>query len=335
MMNFTANIVKIFHEFTATLNNSGYAFFDIEAHIICVIILVILLNLHQNSSDHTHSRLIWSRLLFVQFVYCILKFFVILIDINLIPSLKALHSIFKISCSILFIYMCVLFFMYQKSNRNNFDVQNSLVKTAISTTIFAFLGLIQAINWKIPFMCYVLIILDSYMYINYALSLVSVDPLTKIHNRNGFFRNLSERMKKGELENFYVFVVDVDDLRKINASYGRTEGDKVLFLIAAALKKFRNQEHSCYVARYQGDKFLIGADIQNNEELELFEEHIKNYVANLSVSENLKYHLKVNIGRSKYEKFSNTETISGLISEADRNLYANKEQRIFSSMWQN
>ena len=56
--------------------------------------------------------------------------------------------------------------------------------------------LIQAMNWKIPLFCNAIMIADIYMYIRYSDSLVSIDPLTKILNRNGITFVLSEYIKK-------------------------------------------------------------------------------------------------------------------------------------------
>ncbi len=54
---------------------------------------------------------------------------------------------------------------------------------------------------------------------------------------------------------------------------------------------------------------------------------------NAGISERLPYHLRVSIGWAKYEAFSRTETISGLIGEADRALIDWKEQQKFQSVW--
>ena len=198
---------------------------------------------------------------------------------------------------------------------------------------FFLFGFLQALNWKVPLMCYAILASDMFVYINYTDSLVSVDPLTKISNRNGLIRYLDERMNKGDAENLHVFAVDIDDLGSVNAQYGRTEGDHALNVTADALKKFRNEEHSCYVSRYHSDEFMIAADIAGADELELFTEHIRNYISNASITRGLAYHLRVSIGCSHYEKYSRTETVMGLIEEADRLMTENKEQRKFQSIW--
>ena len=204
---------------------------------------------------------------------------------------------------------------------------------AIYPAFFVICGPLQTLNWKVPFLCYVIVIADIFVYISYADSLVSIDPLTEIPNKNGLMHELSERLRQANPELLHLFAADVEDLSVINSDYDRSEGDKILVMIAEALKKFRDEEHECFIAHYYGDEFILTADIQDDEERELFIEHIRNYISNASISSKLKRYIHVNIGWAKYEQFSKTETISGLIDEAERLLNENKEQRRFQNMW--
>lgn len=402
-MTFAEAVSRIPSEFAAVFKNSGYLLFNIEAHIVSIIILVILLARQQSSSDQTEARIAWIRLVFAQILYCLSEIFRVFADVNIIPksgvSKYAIESLnfALIGC------VCWLVFMYtelyQKSNFLK-SLKNKIIaalpfvlnviiilsspftglfmdiKTSTTGILFPLMSAVnlaylaaaagfavvrrrkmtryerdimpivagypaffavclplQALNWRMPIMCYAVVIADIFVYISNADSLVSIDPLTKIANRNGLMRSLSERFSRGNLESLYLFVVDVDDLASINSNYGRQEGDKALMLTAEALKKFRKEEHECYIAHYYGDEFILTSDIQDKEELDLFIEHIRNYISNMATANGLRYLLRVNIGWSKYEQFSKTETISGLIDEAVRVLNENKEQRRFQTLW--
>ena len=194
---------------------------------------------------------------------------------------------------------------------------------------FMVCGPLQDLNWRIPFMCYIIVISDIFVSISYSDSLISVDPLTKLPNKNSLMKQLSEHFRTGNPETLHVFAVDVDGLGRINGTYGRTEGNKVLILIADALTKFRKEEHKCYVFRYYGDEFILAANIENDEDRELFTEHIRNYVSNAAMSAKLPFHIRVTIGWAKYVPYSKTETISGLIDEAERILDDTREQASF------
>lgn len=214
---------------------------------------------------------------------------------------------------------------------------NAVIYPAV---LFIFL-IMQTISWKIPIFCGAVLVTNIFVYMRYTDSLVSIDPLTKIPNKNGMTKNLSEKLR--ELNNsdekefsktLYLFAVDVDILSSNNSDYNRFESDKNLIIIAAALKKFSEEAHQCYISRYYGSEFFIIAEIQDKDELELFTEHIRNYINNAATANGLHYHFRVNIGLAKYEKYSRLETISGLIEEADKMLNENKEQRKFQNLWQ-
>lgn len=396
---------RMWTEGVAVFTNTGYSLFNIEAHLVCITVLIILFNRQQNSSDQTEARITWSRLLFVQILYCMSGIFRVLVDIDIIPRNNFSQYIVTALMFGLFGCLCWLVFVYTvlyqnsdmlKSFRNKFlsllpfcfnvvilisspftgafiDISEPVMKNgalfplmfsinlgypvaavtlsvirrsrmnrherdtisiiSVFPAFFMICGSLQALNWRIPFMCYAIMISDIFVYINYADSLVSVDPLTKIPNRNGLMRSLADRMNRENLENLYLFAVDVDDLGNINSNYGRTEGDRALTVIAEALQKFRKEEHECYISRYYGDEFIITADIENDDELDLFTEHIRNYISNAVTHNELQYHLRVSIGHAKYEQYSRTETISGLIDEAVRMLNENKEQRKFQTLW--
>lgn len=201
---------------------------------------------------------------------------------------------------------------------------------AIFPAFFMVCGPLQDIEWRVPFLCYVIVVSDIFVYISYADSLVSVDPLTKIPNRNELMRVLAERMKQGGLESLHIFTADIDMLDEINSRYGRQEGDRVLVTVAEALKKFQAEEHSCQVSRYYGDEFILTADIEDSDERDLFAEHIRNYISNAAMSGNLPCRVHINIGWAKYEPYSRTETISGLIEEAEKMMRDEKELRRIS-----
>ncbi len=399
----TASI--LWEEGAAVFRNSGYSLFNIEAHIVCIIVLFILFFRQQNSSDQTEARVIWGRLLFVQIFYCFTGIVRVLVDVNIIPKFNvSQYAVTALNFGSL-ACMCWLTFLYielyQKSSllsslRNKIlialplvfslinlllspltgafiDISGETMQTgalyplmvaidflypaaavviasirrrkmgryerdsisiiAVYPAFIMVFGAVQAFNWKIPFLCYAIMISDIFVHINYADSLVSIDPLTKIPNRNGLIQNLAARLAGENAEGLYLFAIDIDDLSGINSSYGRPEGDRALTLIASALKKFRDEEHPCYISRYYSDEFIITSDITNDEELELFIEHIRNYISNAVMSSSTPYPLRVSIGYSRYEKYSRTETIAGLIDEADRMLEENKEQRRFQAIW--
>jgi diguanylate cyclase (GGDEF)-like protein len=83
------------------------------------------------------------------------------------------------------------------------------------------------------------------------------DALTNVYNR-GFFDEAIEKyvaMSKRSGRSICMMMVDVDHFKRVNDTYGHTEGDLVLQLIAAALSS--TLRVSDYVCRYGGEEFAI------------------------------------------------------------------------------
>ncbi len=393
------NLSRLIQDTAAAFNSSGYAFFTIEAHIFCAVILIILFFRQQNFSDQKEARIIWSKILFAQFLYCLAKIFRVLVDVNIINNSPFLQYIAAFINFALFGFISWLVLMYSElyqdskifdSLRNKIisalpfafnvimllltpftrlylDISGSVMKegsllylmltldllypvialflvysrgrnsnkyeiAAIYPALFLIFAPAQLLNPRVPFLCFAMILADLLVYINYVDSLISIDPLTKISNRNGFIRDLTHKFMTEDRENLYLFAIDIEDLSAINSKFGRLEGDKALIITAQALKNFSEHEYSCYIARYYGDEFMISANLNNNE-IEIFTERIRNYISNEAAKNNLKFFLRVNVGFAKYENYSRTETISGLINESVRSLNESREQRRFNTAW--
>ena len=310
---------------------------------VCICWLVfVYVELYQKSTlmnSLKNKILVVSPLIFTVIMLGIIPFTGLYSKITDEIMTSGTFFIFMFLMNLIYPLISLIFSIYRRKKMTKYE-RDTIPGIAIYyPAIFLICGPLQAFNWRVPFLCYAILVADIFVYINYADSLVSVDPLTKIPNKNGMIRYLSERLRElnnEENENedknlLYVFAVDIDGLGTINSHYGRSEGDKVLILTARALKKFRDEAHTCYASRYYGDEFMIIAEIQDKDELEIFVEHIKNYINNAAVSEGLPYHLRVNIGWSVYKKFSKTESISGLIEEAEKMLDEKREQkRVFN-----
>lgn len=421
------SLLRIWNETMSALVTTGYALFHIEAHVVCAIVLLFLLNHQINTSTQTEARVYFVRLLFAQFIYCLSSVFRVLVNIGIIAnSPMVAYTILAFN----FMSMHVaawLAFIYIETSQNSWllgSIKNKLftaIPLIIESAVFIFSPVagtaystatgslkignlftimmftaplyyliatvlavirrsrmsryerdtmdaveiypavlfvvicIQMINWKVPLFAYAVMVLDVYMYIKYSDSLVSIDPLTKILNRNGIVIMLTDELRKlneadkSETESatetdedeeaekpseLYVFAVDVDDSNSINPSYGRMDSDKVLITVAEALRKFADEAHESYIGRYHGDEFMLIAEIKDKNELDIFSEHVRNYISNEGIARRLPYHLHVNMGFAKYERYSKLETVSGLIEEATKNLAENKEQRKFQNFWE-
>jgi diguanylate cyclase (GGDEF)-like protein len=90
---------------------------------------------------------------------------------------------------------------------------------------------------------------------NLPLSLV--DDLTQLCNRRFIFNNMPKIITSDEIfsKKTSMFMIDIDNFKKINDTFGHLVGDMVLMELARIMKKTVAEKG--IVARYAGDEFLI------------------------------------------------------------------------------
>jgi diguanylate cyclase (GGDEF)-like protein len=85
----------------------------------------------------------------------------------------------------------------------------------------------------------------------------SHDPLTRLNNRRHFLERIQQEIVRATAagENFAVVFLDVDELKRINDTYGHLAGDALLREVSNALMDAVRGED--VVARYGGDEFVV------------------------------------------------------------------------------
>ncbi|MBS1695451.1 MAG: GGDEF domain-containing protein [Actinobacteria bacterium] len=91
------------------------------------------------------------------------------------------------------------------------------------------------------------------------------DPLTGLHNRRSFGRSAYELMMRhrGEARFLVVTMIDLDNFKHLNDTFGHAAGDEALIGVGAALEE--NCRHSAVIGRAGGEEFVI-ADIHAEPE---------------------------------------------------------------------
>ena len=86
--------------------------------------------------------------------------------------------------------------------------------------------------------------------------LVQMDPLTEALNRHAF-HSLLRRPEKGEAAKTSgsVAVIDIDNLKPINDTFGHTIGDKAIRAVARAMRSLVRADDMLF--RWGGDEFLV------------------------------------------------------------------------------
>ena len=152
------------------------------------------------------------------------------------------------------------------------------------------------------------------------------DPLTTVYNRRFGILFLKHEMKKIDRAGGVVtlFVIDVNNLKKVNDTCGHGSGDKLLRLVAERLKKeIREYDIVC---RIGGDEFIVafsGTGLQNASGI------IERVRLGLEKEYNEEFKeigVDFSYGGVEYNKYK-YNTFEEFLHEADERMYKDKKRR--------
>jgi diguanylate cyclase (GGDEF)-like protein/PAS domain S-box-containing protein len=153
-----------------------------------------------------------------------------------------------------------------------------------------------------------------------------IDELTKAYNRRGFMTLGEQQIKvahrtKKEMSLFYA---DLDDLKKINDSFGHDEGDAVLVEATALLRDaFRDSD---IIARLGGDEFAVLAiDVAEGKATTLAR-RLRDKIAARNSRPGQKYPISFSMGTARYDP-DKPCSLAELLTVADKKMYQDKSAR--------
>jgi len=149
-----------------------------------------------------------------------------------------------------------------------------------------------------------------------------MDFLTQLPNRRRFVRALKDSLRNHKEKNypFSLIVLDIDDFKKINDTYGHSGGDTVLKEIAYILKNYLRA--NTVIGRLGGEEFAILIPGINGKKAKHIAERIRKVLENRSISyKNKTIKVTASFGVTESVKKDTPESI---IDRADKALYKAK-----------
>ena len=165
-----------------------------------------------------------------------------------------------------------------------------------------------------------------------VLRISRLDPLTEVLNRKALVEEMEVQLQKANRKegSLSLIMVDIDDFKQVNDTYGHDTGDRVIDVLKDVLLEAAGSRH--FVGRFGGDEFIVACiDITEAESVTLAE-HIL-----LAVSEKGKafgdLQLHVSAGVSSSDTLEGTLSPDRLLTQADQMLYRAKrggKNQVFS-----
>ena len=149
------------------------------------------------------------------------------------------------------------------------------------------------------------------------------DLLTDLNNKMATERKIREYIEKYPDKQGVLFVLDVDNFKKINDTMGHAFGDEVLRNLAVRLQSmFRATD---IVGRTGGDEFMVFLkDIREIPMIEREGKKIEQFFHQFEVGEYVKYSVTASVGAAVFSK--DGKTFEELYKAADNALYESKRR---------
>lgn len=154
--------------------------------------------------------------------------------------------------------------------------------------------------------------------------LSNTDSLSGLYNRRFIFQYLDEHIsqdQKGE-QTLSIFVLDIDDFKIINDTYGHPVGDKVIQEVASIAKSVIRKDD--LIGRIGGEEFMCVLPKAELNEAEKVAEKMRSAIAKHSCFQSLGNNISLTVSVGVSCVSSDTEDSKALYFTADKALYAAK-----------
>ena len=145
------------------------------------------------------------------------------------------------------------------------------------------------------------------------------DKLTNAYNREFFENNYKRLIETFENDEMYfgLGMIDIDNFKKINDTYGHDIGDKILVTLVSNVE--RSSRNDDILIRWGGEEFIMILKVSSENGLYIALENLRKIIENSKIDHLQK--ITCSFGGTLYEK---NEPINNTIKRADEALYMAK-----------
>lgn len=213
-----------------------------------------------------------------------------------------------------FVYYIESIYTVQKAKSDSilvefFPIYFFIIPCMIGTMIQGFFFGISTV-WLCVAIAFIIV------YIEIQISISFIDDLSGLYNRK-YMNHYLNKLQNNKTKHVYGFLLDVNDFKVINDTYGHLSGDRAIIHIGKILQN--TVGNGCVAIRMGGDEFVIFAILKSNEEALALKKHIEQNVRQFNIHSKEPFHLSFSIGIAKY-----SGNIDTFLSAMDDSMYEAK-----------
>lgn len=235
-----------------------YIVFPLMVNVISLIVTYNILD-NEKYSDSTQNRVMCLAIfLMCSVIECVHYIFITLMCMPLIAIFMTILFADINLCRLIFALS--YFPLIITGIQNYFDERTDNFYLVLNCVVIALIN----------FCCYLVVstlikheveqqdnISESHAVQVQLMEKVKRDPLTDLYNREGLINaiNLEIEMQKKYGYNVQIAILDIDNFKNINDTFGHVNGDEVLIKFANIIKKHITENEKAF--RYGGEEFVI------------------------------------------------------------------------------
>lgn len=191
-----------------------------------------------------------------------------------------------------------------------FPIYYFIIPCMIGTMIQGFFFGISTI-WLCVAIAFILV------YIENQISVSFIDDLSGLYNRK-YMNHYLNKLQSDKTKHVYGFLMDINEFKAINDTYGHLKGDHALIEFGRILQ--HSIDKDSVAIRMGGDEFVIFSKLQSDTEAVKLKKRIENNVRQFNIHSKEPFHLSFSIGIAKY----NGKNIDTFLSAMDDSMYESK-----------
>ena len=240
-------------------------------------------------------------------------------------ELQPAYSVFQIAVPCIYIVAVMVYSLKRAKVEENAVERSRHLFIGFFPVMVVVGGLVQILLLpQTPIFCFCSAILMLVFYINSMEAQISTDPLTRLNNR-GQLLHYTAQSANSRKDGHVAFVVmfDINDFKAINDTYGHSEGDRALILVADSLKSVvKSHSTPMFLARFGGDEFILIVHTAVEAEVPPLIGEIRDRIEARCRAEGTPYTLSVSAGYDEWT--GGDDTFAKCMQRADEKLYLDK-----------